>query len=140
MRTVRLVAAVCGLVLSLLAVGTASTAAEPGSARAIPCKEVEGKHRVCATGKEIGHTNRFVAYGKVTTYKDRTIKLQRRSCGTCGWKFYKKTKTSAETGWFRTRIYPGKVGSNVCYRVVVPKTTRYELTRVVVGCIRTQKA
>jgi hypothetical protein len=135
MRTVRLVAAVCGPVLALLAVGTTST-----SAAELPCKEVEGKHRVCATGKEIGVTNKFVAYGKVTTYKGRTIKLQRRACATCAWKFYKETKTSAETGWFRTRIEPGKVGSKVCYRVVVPATSKYEITRVVVGCIKTQKA
>lgn len=135
MRTIRLIAAVAGLVVALLAIGTTAT-----SAVELPCKEVEGKHRVCATGKEIGDTNKFVAYGKVTTYKGRIIKLQRRACGTCAWKFYKETRTSEETGWFRTRIYPGKVGSKVCYRVVVPKTNKYELTRVVVGCIRTESA
>jgi polyphosphate kinase len=41
---------------------------------------------------------------------------------------------------FRTRIYPGKVGSKVCYRVVVPRTAKYQTTRVVVGCIKTQPA
>jgi hypothetical protein len=145
MRTARLVAALLGLVLTVLAAGsTAGHAADPDlqrdAGRALLCKEVEGKHRVCVSGKEIGDTNKFVAYGKVTTYKGRTIKLQRRACGTCGWKFYKETRTSEATGWFRTRIYPGKVGSKVCYRVVVPATSRYELTRVVVGCIRTTRS
>ena len=141
MRTARLITALLALVLMSLTVGsTTSVASEPDAARAIPCNEVAGKHRVCATGKEIGDTNRFVAYGRVTTYQGRTIKVQRRACGACAWKFYKKTKTSAESGRFRTRIHPGGVGSKVCYRVVVPRTSTYELTRVVVGCITTKKA
>ena len=63
--------------------------------------------------------------------------MQRRACGGCQWKFYKKTKTTALKGKFRTRIAPGGRGSKVCYRVVVPGTSKYRLTRAVAGCITT---
>ena len=139
MRSARVISALVAFVLTALiplATAPGSSAAEQ-AARAIPCVEKAGKHHLCASGKEIGDTNKFVAFGRVSTYKDRQIKVQRRNCGTCAWRFYKKTRTGADRGQFRTRIYPGKRGSKVCYRVVVPRTSKYEVTRLKVGCITT---
>lgn len=131
MRRARLISALVAVVLLPLAlISGPSAAAEPAA-------EPKPKHVGFATAKEIRNTNKFVTYGKWQTYKGRHIKVQRRNCGTCAWKFYKKTRTSADNGHFRTRIYPGKRGSKICYRVVVPRTKKYRTTRVRVGCITT---
>ncbi len=133
MRLTRIIAAIVAfalLAMAPLALTTGASAADVGE-RAKP------KHVGFATGKELGNTNKFIAYGKWTSYKGKNITVQRRACGGCSWKFYKKTKTSATQGKFRTRIAPGKRGSKVCYRVVVPGTSQYRLTRAVAGCITT---
>jgi hypothetical protein len=133
MRLTRIIAAIVAfalLAMAPLALTTGASAADVGE-RAKP------KHIGFATGKELGNTNKFIAYGKWTSYKGKNITVQRRACGGCSWKFYKKTKTSATQGKFRTRIAPGKRGSKVCYRVVVPGTSQYRLTRAVAGCITT---
>jgi len=134
MRTTRIISAFMAFaltaLLSLAITSGPSAAAEP-DARAKP------RHIGFASGKEIGDTNKFVTYGKWETYKGRYIKVQRKNCGTCAWKFYKKTRTDADTGKFRTGIAPGKRGTRICYRVVVPSTKKYRTTRVKVGCIVT---
>jgi len=133
MRLTRIIAAIVAfalLAMAPLALTTGASAADVGE-RAKP------KHIGFATGKELGNTNKFIAYGKWSTHKGKNITVQRRACGGCSWKFYKKTKTSAAKGSFRTRIAPGKRGSKVCYRVVVPGNSKYKLTRDVAGCITT---
>src|SRR5687768_661586 len=116
MRITRVIAVLVALALMALA----SIALTSGANAA---EQAKPKHDVFASGKEIRNSNKFVAYGRVTTFKGRNITVQRKNCGTCGWKFYKKTKTSEERGKFRTRIAPGeRVPSRVCYRVVVPGT------------------
>jgi hypothetical protein len=133
MRITRIIATVVAfalVALAPLALSGSASAADVGE-RAKP------KHIGFATGKELGNTNRFIAFGKWTSYKGKNITVQRRACGSCSWKFYKKTKTSATKGSFRTRIAPGKRGSKVCYRVVVPGTSQYKITRDVAGCITT---
>jgi hypothetical protein len=131
MRSARLVSVLLALALSALLPFVTAPAASSA--------EDKPRHLGFATGKEIGNTNKFVAYGKWGTYKGRTIKVQRRACGSCPWKFYKETKTSEDVGWFRTRIAPGRPGSRVCYRVVVPSTAQYRITRDVAGCITTER-
>ena len=133
MRITRIIAAVVAfalLAMAPLALTTSASAADVGE-RAKP------KHVGFATGKELGNTNKFIAYGKWTSYKGKNITVQRRACGGCNSKFYKKTKTTATQGKFRTRIAPGKRASKVCYRVVVPGTSQYRLTRAIAGCITT---
>ncbi|HWM75295.1 MAG TPA: hypothetical protein VNQ53_16225 [Nocardioides sp.] len=133
MRITRIIATVVAfamVALAPLALTTGASAADFGE-RAKP------KHVGKALGKEIGNTNKFITYGKWSSYKGKNITVQRRACGGCQWKFYKKTKTSAGEGKFRTGIAPGRRGSRVCYRVAVPPTSKYRLTRVVVGCITT---
>jgi hypothetical protein len=134
MRITRVIAAVVAfalLALAPLALSSSASAADAGE-RAKP------KHIGFATGKELGNTNKFIAFGKWTTHKGKNITVQRRACGGCNWKFYKKTKTSARKGSFRTRIAPGRRGSKVCYRVVVPGNSKYKTTRDVAGCITTR--
>jgi hypothetical protein len=135
MRITRVIAVLVALALMALA-SIALTSGASSAAEA--AQQAKPKHDVFASGKEIRNSNKFVAYGRVSTFKGRNITVQRKNCGTCGWKFYKKTKTSEERGKFRTRIAPGQqVPSRVCYRVVVPSTKNYRRTKAPVGCIKT---
>ena len=137
MRTARLFSSLVALVLAALVLTpppAQATQAAPAAQAAKP------RHDGFALGKEIGETNKFVAYGKWSSYKGKNVKVQRRACGSCAWKLYKRTRTNAKSGWFRTRIEPGdRVGSKVCYRVVVPATGTHRLTRDVAGCITTTR-
>lgn len=130
MRYTRPISALVALVLTALmpiAFTTGSAAAEGA----------EPDHALFAAGKEIRNTNRFIAYGRVSTYKNRRVIVQRKNCGTCKWKVYKRVKTSATKGKFRTRIIPGNRGTRVCYLVKVPSTARYATTKRKIGCITT---
>ena len=133
MRITRIIATVVAFAL----VALAPLALTSGASAADAGERAKPKHIGFATGKELGDTNRFIAYGKWTTYKGKRITVQRRACGACQWKFYKTTRTTDLKGKFRTRIAPGGRGSKVCYRVVVPATSKYRLTRAVAGCITT---
>jgi hypothetical protein len=132
MRTTRAIAAIVAFVLAAMA--PLALTSEASAAGAEQAKE---KHALFASGKEIGNTNKFIAFGRVSTYKNRTITVQRKNCAKCGWKFYKKVRTSRDKGAFRTRIAPGARGTRICYKVVVPATARYRTTKRVVGCITT---
>ncbi len=134
MRITRVIAVFVALVL--MALGSAAFTSGANAA-----EQAKPRHDVFASGKEIRNSNKFVAYGRVTTFKGRNITVQRKNCGKCDWKFYKKTKTSEERGKFRTRIAPGeRVPSKVCYRVVVPGTKNYRRTKAPVGCIKTVRS
>ena len=63
------------------------------------------KHDLQATGKEIGNTDKFLAYGKITTFPSGKIKILRK-VGTGGYKAYKKIKTKAN-GKFNDPHLPG---------------------------------
>ena len=128
----RLIAAFAALVLTA-ALGPLALGGSAGAAEA----QAKEKHALFASGKEIRNTNKFIAFGRVATYKGRTINIQRKNCGKCGWKGYKKVKTSAQNGKFRTRITAGGRGTRVCYKVVVPATARYKKTQRAIGCITT---
>jgi len=131
MRMTRLIAAIAAFMLT----ATLMPLALSSSAGAAEAKKE--KHALFASGKELGNTNKFIAYGRVATYKNRKVNIQRKNCGKCKWKGYKKVKTNATNGKFRTRISPGKRGTRVCYKVVVPATARYKKTQRAIGCITT---
>jgi hypothetical protein len=123
MRLTRILAAFVALILT----ATMSQALmAPAHAAGKP------KHDVQATGKEIGNTDKFLAFGKVSTFPSGKIKILRKA-GSGGYKAYKKVKTKAD-GKFRTRIF--QVGrQRTCFKVVVPETSTYKQTQVGIGCI-----
>ena len=123
MRLTRILAAFVALILA----ATMSQALmAPADAAGKP------KHDLQATGKEIGNTDKFLAFGQVTTYPSGKIKILRK-VGTGGYKAYKKVKTKAN-GQFRTAIT--QVGNKrTCFKVVVPETATYKQTQAAVGCI-----
>ena len=49
------------------------------------------------------------ADGSMVPYANKTVKLFKKKCGTCKWKFNKKLKTNANGG-FKTRIYAPQKG------------------------------
>ncbi len=104
MRITRIIATVVAFAL----VALAPLALTSGASAADAGERAKPKHIGFATGKELGNTNRFIAYGKWTTYKGKKITVQRRACGGCQWKFYKKTKTTATQGQVPDPDRPGR--------------------------------
>jgi hypothetical protein len=98
----------------------------------------KAKHDLLVTGEEIGGegTNKFRIYGTVATFKGRNITVQVK-VNNGDWDLWKRTATAAEDGAFSERIYGGKRGSKVCYKVVVPSTERYRTTKKRAACITT---
>ena len=127
-------------ILAVLVVVALATLTTLTSTTATAAQQAKPRHVGAVHGKEIGNTNKFVAYGHWDTFKGRRIAIQRKNCGTCAWKGYKKVKTRKSDGHFRTRIERGdKVPSRVCYRVNVPPTKKYKRTIAFVGCIQTKR-
>jgi hypothetical protein len=95
-------------------------------------------HELTVAAEEVGGegTNHFRMFGAVPTYKGRRLKIQHRVNGG-DWRLWRTTLTGAEDGAFSERIYGGKRGSRVCYKVVVPGTKKYKTTKRKVACIRT---
>jgi len=123
MRLTRILAAFVALILA----ATLSQALmAPADAAGKP------KHDLSATGKEIGKTDKFIAYGKVSTFPNGKIKILRK-VGTGGYKAYKKLKTKSD-GKFRTRIFQAG-NKRTCFKVVVPATETYKQTQAGIGCI-----
>jgi hypothetical protein len=122
-----------GLLLLALALALL-VAAAPGPAAGA----AKVRHDLTVSSEEIGgdDTNRFRVLGAVPTYKGRRLKIQVRVNGGA-WKLWRTSLTGAEDGAFSERIYGGKRGSTVCYKVVVPSTKRYRTTKRRAGCIRT---
>ena len=129
MRSTRIVAALTALFLAV----SLGFMASAGSATNAAAKE---KHDLVAKGKEIGSTNKFKLFGKVTTFTGRNVIVQRK-VNKAAFKPWKKIKTSADKGKFSTRIFGGKRGDKICYKVVVPSTKNYKKTQARVGCITT---
>jgi len=96
------------------------------------------RHDLTVAAREIGgdDTNRFRMYGEVPTYLGRNLRVERK-VNKEPFKRWSKEKTS-DTGRFSFRIYGGKVGSTICYRVVVPATDSYRRTRGKASCIETK--
>lgn len=73
------------------------------------------------------------AFGKVTTYKDKRIRILKQ-VGKGKFRFLKFAKTKADTGKFKVTIKQTGPKSN-CFRVSVPATPKYRLTVKNIGCI-----
>jgi hypothetical protein len=123
MRLSRIIGALVALILAAtLSPGFALSADAAG----------KPKHDLQASGKEIGNTDKFIAFGKVSTYPSGKIKLLRK-VGSGDYKAYKKVKTR-DSGKFKTRIF--QVGNKrTCFKVVVPQTATYKKTQAGIGCI-----
>ena len=128
MRVIKIVSGLVALLLSASVLLALTTTTANSAAKV--------KHDLTANAKEIGSTDRFKTFGKVPTYAGRKITIQRK-VNKGQYTFWKKTKTRADNGKFSERIYGGKRGSTVCYKVVVPSTANYKTTKKVVGCITT---
>jgi hypothetical protein len=129
MRSTKIVAALMALFMAVSLALVASTSPASTAMK----KE---KHDLIVKGKEIGNTDEFKLFGKVSTYKGRKITIQRK-VNKQDYKFWKEIKTSKSKGKYSTPIFGGKRGDKVCYKVVVPKTKQYKTTRQVAGCITT---
>lgn len=92
------------------------------------------KHDLQATGKEISSSDKFIAFGKVSTYPSGKIKILRK-VGTGNYKSYKLVKTKS-SGKFRARIFQAG-NKRTCFKVVVPDTATYKKTQKGIGCIFT---
>ena len=123
MRLTRILAAFVALILA----ATMSQALlAPADAAGKP------KHDLQADGKEIGKTDKFIAFGKTSTFPDGKIKILRK-VGSGAYKTYKKITTKSN-GAFRTSIT--QVGDQrTCFKVVVPATETYRQTQASIGCI-----
>lgn len=93
-------------------------------------------HKLTARGAEIRNSDKFVALGRVTTYKGKRIRVLRKVAGG-GFKPYKFTTTKPKTGKFKTAIKQSG-NKKTCFRVVVPATKKYKLTSKDIGCITSQ--
>jgi hypothetical protein len=123
MRLTRILAA---LVALILAATMSQALLAPAGAAGKP------KHDLQASGKEIGKSDDFIAYGKVPTFPSGKIKIMRKA-GKGSYKAYKKVKTDGK-GAFRTSIVQVR-NVRTCFKVVVPATTTYKKTQLAVGCI-----
>jgi hypothetical protein len=125
----RLTRTIGAFVALILAVTMGQALMSPAAAQAKP------KHDLVAKGKEIANTDRFIAFGKVSTFPSGKIKVLRNVAGG-KFKVWKKIKTKAN-GKFRTRIY--QVGrKRTCFKIQVPATATYKRTTSPnIGCITT---
>jgi hypothetical protein len=128
--TPRLLASV-GLVLAGTLVSL--PAAAPAAAAKKP------RHDLTVSAKETGgeDTNRFKMYGRVPTYLDKDLKIERK-VNDGAFEQWSTDATSPDKGRFSFRIYGGKIGSTICYRVVVPATKDHRRTKGPASCIETK--
>ena len=96
------------------------------------------RHDLTVAAKEIGGdgTNRFKMYGAVPTYAGQQLRVQRK-VNAGAFADWTTDLTAPDSGRFSFRIYGGKRGSTVCYRVVVPATPDHRLTKGKRWCIET---
>jgi hypothetical protein len=109
----------------------------PASAPAASAKEP--RHDLTVSAKEIGgDSNRFKMFGSVPTYLGQELKVERK-VNTGSFEAWSTDATSADQGRFSFRIYGGKVGSTICYRLVVPATKDHRRTKGPASCIETKQ-
>jgi hypothetical protein len=124
MRLSRIVGALVALILAVTL--------GPGFASSSDALAAKPKHDLVAKGKEIGRTDKFIAFGKVSTFANAKVKIVRK-VGTGDYKAYKKTTTDSK-GSYRTRIYQAG-NKRTCFKVVVPGTATHRKTQKGIGCI-----
>jgi hypothetical protein len=96
------------------------------------------RHDLQVSSKEIGgDTDRFKMFGSVPTYAGAELRIQRK-VDKAPFKAWSTELTATGTGRFSFRIYGGKRGSTVCYRVVVPATAEHRRTKGQRWCIETE--
>lgn len=111
-----------------------------GGAVAVPAEAAaKPRHDLTVQAKEIGgdDTNRFRMYGRVTTYLGKDLRIERK-VNKGPFEQWSTDATSADKGTFSFRIYGGKIGSTICYRVVVPATQDHRRTKGERWCIQTE--
>ena len=124
--------------ITLVGLALAATLASlPASAAAAQ----KPRHDLTVSAKEIGDdsSNRFKMFGSVPTYLGQDLKIERK-VNKGAFEPWSTDATSADTGRFSFRIYGGKVGSTICYRVVVPATKDHRRTKGQASCIETKQA
>jgi hypothetical protein len=126
MRLSRTVSLLMGI---LMAVTLSAAFVAPSQASTSP-RLAKPNHDLVVHGTEVGNTNHFVIYGRVTTYPKVFIF---RSVAGGTFRLYRKVKTD-NRGRFRTRIYQYK-NYRTCFRVGVPETADYDQVIRPVGCI-----
>jgi hypothetical protein len=131
---------VAGRPLALVGLALAAALASlPASAPAAAA--TKPRHDLTVSAKELGDdsSNRFKMFGTVPTYLGKDLKIERKvNNGT--FEPWSTDTTSADKGRFSFRIYGGKIGSTVCYRVVVPATKDHRRTKGRASCIETKPA
>ena len=96
------------------------------------------RHDLTVAGKEIGgDSNRFKLFGRVTTYLGQDLRVERK-VNAGPFEAWATETTSADQGRFSIRVYGGKRGSTICYRVIVPATPDHRRTKGERWCIETE--
>jgi hypothetical protein len=127
----RLSRAIALLMATLLALTLSQALVSPSQAAVAPeADRAKPNHDLIVRGTEVGNTNHFVIYGRVTTYPKVFIF---RSIAGNAFQLYRKVKTDNK-GRFRTRIYQYK-NLRTCFRAGVPETSEYDQVIRPVGCI-----
>lgn len=130
MRSTRITAALVALVmiaaLPFLAGGSATA------------QKAKTKHTISSnTGLKEVKRNTFIAKGTVSTFKNKRVTIQQKTCAKCSWHRFKKVKTS-RTGFFRTGVaFSHRSGGVFYYRLSVPKTIYHRATLKNLGYIKT---
>jgi hypothetical protein len=120
MRSTKIVSALVALVLGFSIVGLVVT----------PAQAAKPKHDVTATPGTSPSGATFIS-GKVSTFPNGTITIQRKVPGKAYVNY--KRPTTNNKGKYRQTV-SGPAGS--CFKVVVPKTKNYKLTKVFVACFQ----
>lgn len=103
-----------------------------------PASAAKPRHDLTVKAKEIGgDSNRFKMYGAVPTAAGVELTVQRK-VNKGAFKDWSTELTAVETGRFSFKIYGGKRGSTICYRVVVPASDTHRTTKGAKSCIRTK--
>jgi hypothetical protein len=89
-------------------------------------------HKISVRGDEIRNTDKFVAVGRIVTFKNGRFQIQRKAAGS-GYRPWKFVRTKP-TGTFRTKIKQAGT-KKTCFKVVVPETERNRRTEKAFGCI-----
>jgi hypothetical protein len=120
MRSTRIVSAFVALVLAISLAGLVVS----------PAQALKPKHDLTAAPGTSASGQTYIS-GKVTTYKNRQVIIQRKLKGK-SYVLYKKTPTN-DRGKFRVNV---SGPSQSCFKVVVPSTKKYRTTKKFIGCLQ----
>lgn len=126
MRSSRFIAILVALVFAAVVPMAAAQATTGATAKARTSHVVKG-----LDAGEIRNTGKFYVKGQAVTYKNKLVKLHKRTCKKCAWKPFKQDRSSG-TGHFRIN-FDGPRGT--CYRLFIPGTAKYKPFYAPVGCI-----